>query len=116
MFAVAAVATLGGAALWWFGGPVAQDGLALAPSHNGIAVTGASDAPRSSACTLVACSVLIETFTPVDNAPMGDNAYLKASNTDPGDHFGLGIAVSRDGSLVIIGANTEASATLVTRP
>ena len=40
MFAVAAVATLGGAALWWFGGPVAQDGLALAPSHNGIAVTG----------------------------------------------------------------------------
>ena len=58
-------------------------------------------------CTLVACGVPIETFTPVDNAPMGDNAYLKASNTDPGDHFGLGIAVSRDGSLVIIGANTR---------
>ncbi|HEY5952333.1 MAG TPA: hypothetical protein VIV40_42840 [Kofleriaceae bacterium] len=61
-------------------------------------------------CTLAACSVPVETFTPVDNTPMGDNDYLKASNTNPGDHFGLGIALTPDGSVLIVGANTEASA------
>jgi hypothetical protein len=36
-------------------------------------------------------------------------AYLKASNNDPGDHFGYAVAVS--GETVIVGAPLEASAT-----
>jgi trimeric autotransporter adhesin len=62
-----------------------------------------------SLCALAACSVPLETFTPVDNTPTGGNAYLKASNADAGDHFGLGISLSPDGSLLIVGANVEAS-------
>lgn len=36
-------------------------------------------------------------------------AYLKASNTDPGDLFGVSLALSADGNLLGIGANREAS-------
>jgi len=61
-------------------------------------------------CALAACNVPVETFTPIDNTPVGDNDYLKGSNTNAGDHLGLGIALSPDGSVLIAGANGEASA------
>ena len=37
-------------------------------------------------------------------------AYLKASNADAGDQFGWSIALSRDGSTLAVGAQTEGSA------
>ena len=36
-------------------------------------------------------------------------AYLKASNTDPGDRFGSSVAISADGSTLAVGAVFEAS-------
>ncbi len=36
-------------------------------------------------------------------------AYVKASNTDPNDHFGYSLALSADGSTLVIGADGEAS-------
>src|SRR4029079_10201076 len=38
------------------------------------------------------------------------SAYLKASNTDPGDSFGLGVALSADGTTLAVGAQDESSA------
>ena len=37
-------------------------------------------------------------------------AYLKASNTDPSDYFGLGVALSADGTTLAVGAEGESSA------
>ena len=37
-------------------------------------------------------------------------AYLKASNTDPGDYFGAGLALSADGMTLAVGAWHESSA------
>jgi hypothetical protein len=37
-------------------------------------------------------------------------AYLKASNTDPADAFGAGVALSFDGSVLLVGAPDEDSA------
>ncbi len=37
-------------------------------------------------------------------------AYLKASNTDAGDQFGHGVALSADGSTLAVGADSERSA------
>jgi hypothetical protein len=37
-------------------------------------------------------------------------AYVKASNTGAGDHFGQNVALSGDGSMLIVGAPDEASA------
>jgi hypothetical protein len=36
-------------------------------------------------------------------------AYVKASNTDPGDEFGSSIALSRDGRIMVVGARNESS-------
>ncbi|QQR88714.1 MAG: hypothetical protein IPJ88_10745 [Myxococcales bacterium] len=36
-------------------------------------------------------------------------AYVKASNTDPRDYFGHSVALSSDGSMLAVGANSEAS-------
>lgn len=38
-------------------------------------------------------------------------AYLKASNTDPGDGFGDAVALSADGSMLAVGASAEDGAT-----
>ncbi len=38
------------------------------------------------------------------------DAYVKASNTDPGDHFGSGLALSADGLTLAVGAANEGSA------
>lgn len=40
-----------------------------------------------------------------------DATYLKATNADAGDLFGVSVALSQDGSLVAVGANREAGAT-----
>jgi hypothetical protein len=37
-------------------------------------------------------------------------AYVKASNTDPEDHFGSSVAISNDGSTLVVGAEYEDSA------
>jgi hypothetical protein len=48
----------------------------------------------------------------VDDAPAGlRQAYLKASNADPGDRFGASLAVSADGKTLAVGAPGESSAT-----
>lgn len=39
----------------------------------------------------------------------GQQAYVKASNTGPGDQFGFAIALSADGSTMAVGAYGEAS-------
>jgi trimeric autotransporter adhesin len=39
----------------------------------------------------------------------GQDAYIKATNTDPGDRFGGSLAVSHDGGTIAIGAPREAS-------
>jgi len=36
-------------------------------------------------------------------------AYIKASNTDPGDFFGLSVALSGDGATLAVGASEERS-------
>jgi hypothetical protein len=38
------------------------------------------------------------------------SAYLKASNTGPGDSFGISVSVSADGATLVAGAGGEASA------
>ena len=42
-------------------------------------------------------------------ATWAQQAYIKASNTDANDHFGVSIALAGDGSLLLVGANQEAS-------
>jgi hypothetical protein len=37
---------------------------------------------------------------------------VKASNTDAGDRFGAGIALSADGTMLAVGANLEDSAAI----
>jgi len=37
-------------------------------------------------------------------------AYLKASNADPGDQFGFSVALNQDGSTLAVGAQSESSA------
>lgn len=39
-------------------------------------------------------------------------AYVKASNTGAGDHFGLGVALSADGNTMAVGANREDSGSM----
>ena len=62
---------------------------------------------RLLACTLVGCTA----STPVD--VMGSLAeavgYLKASNPDAGDGFGVRVAISGDGSTLAVSASNEAS-------
>ena len=43
-------------------------------------------------------------------ATWSQQAYMKASNTGSGDHFGSRLAVSADGSILAVGAEHEASA------
>lgn len=40
----------------------------------------------------------------------GQQAYVKASNTDANDRFGTAVALSNDGDTLVVGAPTEASA------
>lgn len=44
-----------------------------------------------------------------DEELSGPTAYLKASNTDPGDLFGSAVAISADGRTIAVGAPNEAS-------
>jgi hypothetical protein len=46
-------------------------------------------------------------FQPLVDPTFAQQAYLKASNTDPGDWFGWSVAVS--GDTMVVGANREAS-------
>ena len=46
------------------------------------------------------------------NAQWTEQAYLKASNTDATDFFGISVAVSGDGSTLAVGATREASSTM----
>ncbi|MBK8170954.1 MAG: hypothetical protein IPK60_11510 [Sandaracinaceae bacterium] len=47
--------------------------------------------------------------TNVDVLPFVQQAYVKASNPDPGDNFGSALALSADGNTMTIGAYTEQS-------
>jgi hypothetical protein len=38
------------------------------------------------------------------------STYLKATNTDPSDDFGVSVAISGDGRTLAVGADAEASA------
>jgi hypothetical protein len=71
-----------------------------------------------SLCALAGCSQIlgIDGFTVSDggNAPDGgasvaQQAYLKASNTNAGDNFGVAIALSTDGNTLAVSAYMEAS-------
>ena len=43
-------------------------------------------------------------------ATWSQQAYVKASNTDAGDRFGINLALSHDGATLVVGADSEASA------
>jgi HJR/Mrr/RecB family endonuclease len=43
-------------------------------------------------------------------ATWSQQAYVKASNTDASDQFGLSVALSADGATLAVGANRERSA------
>jgi len=55
------------------------------------------------AVALAACSIDAATFTP------GQLAYIKASDTEQSDFFGQSVALSADGSTLVVGAYGEAS-------
>ncbi len=46
------------------------------------------------------------------SATWTQQAYVKASNPDPGDHFGTSVALSADGSMLVAGARFEDSAAI----
>ncbi|HWU91069.1 MAG TPA: hypothetical protein VN253_27575 [Kofleriaceae bacterium] len=47
---------------------------------------------------------------PTTEGQLAQQAYIKASNTDPSDRFGCSVALSADGSTLAVGAWQEASA------
>lgn len=93
----------------WFGYSVALAGdgntLAVGAPFEGSAATGVNgnqlnnDAPASGA---------VYVFTRAGNA-WGQQAYVKASNADAGDAFGISVALSADGNTLAAGAANEAS-------
>ncbi|MDZ7747710.1 MAG: hypothetical protein U5K43_01800 [Halofilum sp. (in: g-proteobacteria)] len=48
-------------------------------------------------------------FTPDGAGAWSQQAYVKASNTDPGDQFGAGVALSGSGDTLVVGATLEQS-------
>jgi cysteine-rich repeat protein len=87
---------------------LARDGATLAVGAEGeaSAATGVdgdqrnTDAPNAGAVYVFARS----------GTTWRQQAYVKASNTDHGDHFGHGVALSTDGATLAVGAPDEQSA------
>lgn len=91
-----------------FGGSVAlsADGNTLAvgaPEESSAATGSGGNQSNNSA----AYSGAVYVFT--RNVSWSQQAYLKASNTGPSDNFGVGLALSRDGNTLVVGAPGEDS-------
>jgi hypothetical protein len=92
----------------WFGCSVALSGdgdtLAVGAVHEDSDSTGiggdqANDAAPDAGAVYVFARVTMEQWS--------QQAYLKASNTDAGDHFGSGVVLSGDGSTLVVSAPDE---------
>jgi hypothetical protein len=59
---------------------------------------------------VVATSGEVDLLTTIPSADV--IGYFKASNTDAGDHFGAGVAISADGNTLAVMAQSEASAAM----
>lgn len=81
------------------------DALALSADGNTLAVgawaeDGAGDLSQTAGAAYVYAR---------NGGVWSEQAYLKASNTDPGDRFGIALALSDDGDTLAVGAVGEAS-------
>jgi hypothetical protein len=80
------------------------------PSPGGSGGTGGGQADNS-ADSAGAAYVFVR-----NGSTWSQQAYVKASNADAGDQFGWSVALSRDGSTLAVGAQTEASAATGVNP
>ena len=76
----------------------------IPPSPGGFGETGSAQA-NNSADASGAVYVFVR-----NGSTWSQQAYVKASNADAGDQFGWSVALSRDGSTLAVGAQTEGSA------
>ena len=79
--------------------------LAVAATDEDSAATGIDGDPSDNSARY---SGAVYVFAQ-DEAGWSQQAYIKASNAEEGDWFGIGIALSADGSLLAVGAYTESS-------
>ncbi|HWU86176.1 MAG TPA: hypothetical protein VN253_02830 [Kofleriaceae bacterium] len=87
---------------------LSADGSTLAvgaPFEDSAAVGINGDQTSNAASSAGAVYVFVR-----NGATWVQQAYLKASNTDANDQFGISLALSADGSTLAVGARTEASA------
>ena len=80
--------------------------LAVGAINEDSSTTGIGSTPNESAADAGAVYVYIRSGT-----VWGQQAYVKASNTGPGDNFGVSVALSSDGSTLAVGAPLEDSST-----
>lgn len=80
---------------------------AVCPSGTAIAATDCS----GSACVATACSSGYELVSGacMPSGVLRESAYIKASNTDAGDRFGVALSISGDGNTLAVGAPRESS-------
>lgn len=87
-----------------FGGAVAISGgtIVVGATGENSSTTGVNSTPNNSASSSGAAYVFVRS-----GEIWAHNAYLKASNTDPGDAFGVSVAIS--GESIVVGATFEDS-------
>ena len=90
----------------WFGGDVAVSGdtVVVGASYEDSSTTGVNSTPNESASGSGAAYVFVRS-----GVSWSQQAYLKASNTGAGDHFGQSVTVS--GDTIVVGADGEDSST-----
>jgi len=81
--------------------------FAISVHHEDSAATGV-DGDQSDNSADGAGAALV--FSQDSNGTWTQQAYIKASNTDPIDNFGVSVALSEDGNLLVVGAHREDSA------
>jgi hypothetical protein len=81
--------------------------LAISVHHEDSAATGVDGDQSDNSADGAGAAVVFS--QDIDGAWV-QQAYIKASNTDPTDNFGVGIALSEDGNLLAVGAHEEDSA------
>jgi hypothetical protein len=83
--------------------------LAVGASWEDSAATGV-DGDETDNTATDSCAVYL--FSRDSAGHWNTRTYVKASNTDAGDRFGAGIALSADGTMLAVGANLEDSAAI----
>ncbi|TMQ12317.1 MAG: hypothetical protein E6J91_21060 [Deltaproteobacteria bacterium] len=87
---------------------ISADGSTLAVGADGEA-SAASGIDGNQADNSAPGAGAVYVFTR-SGATWSQQAYVKASNTDAGDRFGINLALSHDGATLVVGADSEASA------